>query len=201
MDRLTQDLVRRVAALERRLDDLVKPEVGGWRFIAESVLSSSAASITFSSIPGIYRTLALWMHSRTDHADKYGYVLGRFNGDGASNYDRFIKTTSGTGSVLYLAARATSSMYVAHCEGANARTGAYTVSVTYIPGYSLTNCEKWLFTLGSGRWGDRSTDGDLYLAELKSAWRSTAQVTSVALFPQYGSNLVAGCRFALYGIL
>jgi len=204
-DKLTLDLVRRITALERRLDDLVRPEVpeaiGEWKFIAETVLSATASSVTLSSIPGTYRMLVLLMQSRTDYGAEFDFVGGRFNGDSGNNYDRFMKQRDGAGNATYVVARATSSMHVAHCEGANSRASVFTVSTTYILGYALTDREKWLFTVGSGRWGNRSADSDLYLTELKSSWRSTAAVTSITLFPRYGSNLVSGCRFALYGVL
>lgn len=58
-----------------------------YTLISSNTLTSSAASVTFSSIPATYTDLVLRISSRTDAAGATATVAAQFNGDTTSaNY-------------------------------------------------------------------------------------------------------------------
>ena len=69
-----------------------------YEVIGNTTLTSSAASVTFSSIPGGYKDLVLTMDFKA--ASSAAGVYTRFNNDSSSTYTmvRMVGTTSGTAS-------------------------------------------------------------------------------------------------------
>jgi hypothetical protein len=180
---------------------LVRPEVGGWQFITEEVVSSAAASVTLSGIPGTYRTLVLLTETRSTYSNEYDYLYVRFNGDSGSNYDfiRFyFRVGSSTPSFVY--GRADTAMMLGYPEGATSRADTWAASETWLPGYSRTDREKWAYTPNAGRFGDVDADNNLRISFHRARWRNTAAITSITLYCANG-NIDAGSVFSLYGIL
>jgi len=199
---LEQELVRRITAIERRLDSLVKPEVGGWRLIPNPVaLAAPAASVTFANLPQIYRTLVLLMQVRTDAVAEADVTLWRANGDAGANYDYVYGRLSADGTQGSTGATASIQGLIGYTEAANSRASNFSPCVAYFPGYALATQEKWCATSIHTKMGDVSALADLAVGIASSRWRSTAAITSLTIFPSTGPNFVAGSRFALYGIL
>lgn len=195
------DLVRRVSELERRLDDQRQLEGGGWQFIEERILTSSVASITFSNLSAIYKTLVLQCEARTDAALEGDDILLRFNGDSGANYDWsqiFYNTGTGaTGATII----ATNQIFLANTEAANSRANNYAPSLSFIYGHADTDREKWVDCIQNGRFGNVSAAADVFIAARRGRWRNTSAITSIVLVPGTGPNFVSGSRFRLYGIL
>ena len=170
-------------------------------FIAETVLTGSAASVTFSSLPQQYRTLMLHIQARSDRVAEIDTVGIRFNADAGANYDFIRKWAQGGVGFSELATRGAGSGYAGIIEGASSTASNFAMLEIKIIGYSLADRHKRAFSWSTGVFGDISADSDLYLADTCSKWRNTAAITSITMFPSVGPNFVAGSRFTLYGIL
>lgn len=193
------DLIRRITAIEKRLDGLVKPEVPlGMSLIASQALSGSVASVTFSDIPQTFRDLNIVYQARTSVTAETDIILARFNGDTGSSYDAQVFTANNT-TLSGVVGRGTTSVGLGRAEGASSRASNWSPTEARIFGYSLTDREKWVRAL-SASFGDVSADADLREEYRLGRWRNTAAITSITLLPNTGPNFVSGCRFQLYGV-
>lgn len=164
--------------------------------IAESVLTGTAANVTFSSIPVSFRTLELRIQARSDTAATATPLTMRFNGDTAANYDAqsiFGQTTS-TGAAESVAATGMSLLEIAAASAPANHAGALTL---FIPNYNGTTFIKTCDGTSTSSIGTGA--GTLITRKLSGRWRSTAAITSIALLPAAG-NFVAGSSFVLYGL-
>ncbi len=174
---------------------------GQSQVIDETELTDAAASIAFSSIPAGFRRLILIVEARTDRADEADGVLVQFNSDTGSNYDYIRFYASSATAATVSAARAATSIVIAHAEAANSRASNYAPSEVVIYNYAETDREKWISSGITGRMGDVSADADLVAGWQRGRWRSTAAITSITILPQVGPNFVAGTKATLYGVL
>lgn len=196
---MLDDVYKQLTALQKQMDNLVKPEVPlGLSFISETVLSGTAASVTFSSIPQIYRHLRLIIQARTSVAAETDLVLLRFNGDSGANYDVQVLAINAA-TLTGVAARGNTSIGLGRAEGANSRADNFSPTQGWVYGYALTNREKWANGL-SASFGDVSADADLREEYRTGRWRNTAVITSLTLLPNTGPNFVSGSIFQLYGL-
>lgn len=175
--------------------------VFSWKLIEESVLTGSVASVTFSSIPGIYRTLAMTLQARTDRAFTDDNILWRANADAGNNYDRIVSLTDGAGGTAFTGVLATAAAWAVRAEGANSTASNFAPGLCFWLGYALTDRQKYSLTPSTFDIGDLSALALLQLASFGGHWRNTAAITSLTLLPAIGANLVSGSRLALYGVL
>lgn len=160
--------------------------------IATVVLSSTANTITFSSIPSTYKHLQLRGINLSSGQDNN--VMLRFNSDSSNNYSEHAFTGSGVSAGAY---------NTVPCSFAPAgytadSTNPYP-SVCDILDYSSTNKNKTVRALGGG---DRN--GSLsYITFNSSAWYNTAAINRIDIVH---GNIAGGkvfnayTTFALYGI-
>lgn len=169
-------------------------------FISETVLSASAASVTFSNIPQNFRNLMIFMRTRSDRAaQETDVTLMRFNGDSGANYDNVsIRGNAATASSAV--ARGGTSLIVGISEAAASRAFNFAPSVVFIPGYSVTDSEKTTIA-ALGNFGNLSADADLFVEIRSGHWRNKNVITSITILPSTGPNFVSDSRFQLYGIL
>lgn len=197
---MLDEVYKQLTALQKQIDNLVKPEtpVPGLSFIVETVLTGTAASVTFGDIPQTFRHLQLVCQARSDRATESDQVLLRFNGDTGANYDfQFITANSAT--VSSLATRAATSIQVGLAEAANSRAANFAPIIIFIPGYVRGGAERWILSQ-AGVFGDVSADTDLFMRDYRGRWRDTDPITSITILPNVGPNFVSGSRFQLYGI-
>jgi hypothetical protein len=162
--------------------------------IAKTLLSTSAANITFSSIPQTYKHLQLRILARSSRSQNSGYAVIRFNSDTGSNYSRHSlqgdgasAIGDGSGSVSY----PTLLLFPAALRSAN----IFGVGILDVLDYTNTNKNKTLRVL------DGYDSNGAGLIELASgAWYNTSAVTSITITEFNGNNFEAYSRFALYGI-
>lgn len=149
--------------------------------IASQTLGSSAASVTFSDIPGTYTDLVLLHSPRASNEGKN--IMCRINGDTGSNY-----------SSTYVYGNGTSALSGRNSNQTSFGIGRpYTDSVAMVAhfmSYSNTSVHKTILT---------STGGDLVM-RVVHLWRSTSAITSLTLFMDDSLNLQSGSTFSLYGI-
>jgi len=175
------------------------PLGGGRRLISAQVLGSSAASVTFSSIPGLYRDLELVISAKSDGTTAAGYdpATMQFNGVTTASYNwNSIFATQG-GSPTAASATSATAMQCAEIWNAHFGSNGRGISTILIPNYADTNNGK-IFTSSSS-----ATDGGAagimqnYTGTL-TASTSTAAITSIKILAT--GNFVADSSFFLYGI-
>jgi hypothetical protein len=164
-----------------------------YTLISSNVLSSSAASVTFSAIPATYTDLVIRYSARNDDSTT---VLGvRFNGDTATNYSVTVLRGSGAAasSLSYNTTR-TQLFQQDGIEPSTMTANIFNNAEIYIPSYAVSqNKPMSSFTVTE----DNSSTA--YMSAIANLWRNTAAITSITLYSNAG-NIVAGSTFYLYGI-
>jgi hypothetical protein len=153
--------------------------------IATTTLGSTAASYTFSSIPGTYTDLIIITNVKSPTT---GNMFIQFNGDTATNYSRTVLAGNGTSAV---SAR-NSTIAKIYCDYFGYfNTGFDNTKIIQIQNYSNTTTFKTSLI----RSGAAATGTDAIVG----LWRSTSAITSIRLDSD-GANFSTGSTFTLYGI-
>jgi len=165
-----------------------------YQLISSNVLASSAASITFSSIPATYTDLVIRMSVRSDRAATTDTVKITFNNDTSSiySYTRIrsdaATVTSGRDSAL---AYANTGLTNANTSTAN----TFASSEIYIPSYTVSqNRPLSVFTTQE----DNTTTA--YIHAQANLYSSTTAISRIDLALLTGPNFLTGSSFYLYGI-
>ena len=154
--------------------------------IATTTLSSSSASVTFSSISGSYTDLIAIFNGGSTTAGMD--IRCRFNGDSNSNYSFTFLTGNGTAASSN---RANSQTFMPLNYNGYLNNSIQTVSIINLMNYSNTTTYKT--TISRFNTTSYGTDAAAGL------WRSTSAITSIEFFPSANSFLT-GSTFTLYGI-
>ena len=170
------------------------PDFGVFESIGTTTLSSSTASVTFSSIPQTYKHLQIRVFARGDRPSPSDYCNFQFNGDTASNYQEHqlygIGSTPVSGSD-----NVQTYINTMNITGASAAASTFGVCVLDILDYASTN--KYKTTRHLTGWDNNTANG---VVSFESGhWRSTNAITSIRFFP-LGANFVQYSSIALYGI-
>lgn len=153
--------------------------------IATSTLSTSAASITFSSIPSTYTDLRLIVSMN----DASGNTLSiQFNSDYASNYSTV--RLNGNGSTASSAVFSNQTGFISGVSAYSA--GYYTLQIFDIMNYAGSTFKQTLNT--SADLNNNQVRNNVHL------WRSTAAINTIKIEPFGGGTLIAGCTATIYGI-
>lgn len=153
--------------------------------IASTTLTSAAASVTFSSIPGTYTDLVLV--SAATITTGTGYLYLRFNGDTGNNYSN--TAFRGTGSAVNAAAAsADSRLYITY---GSPNTTEQNNIITNIQNYSNTTTYKTTVS--------RDNNTNIEAATSIAMWSNTSAITSI-LVAINTANIDAGSVISLYGI-
>ena len=168
----------------------------GYTLIASQVLSASAASVTFSSIPQTYKTLVLKVSARADGTGAGGENIGlRLNGTTTAYYDRALY---GTGSSVASASNSNTNtaLVYQYADGGALTANTFASTDILIPNYTSSAYKA----LSSESVTENNATGALQ-AMAADLWQNTAAVTSITLYLlTAGINFVAGSSFYLYGI-
>lgn len=185
-----------VATTAAHSDVLTAGNVGVYK-IAEFVLGIATASITFSSIPPTYRNLAITWEGACNNVGGGITLMMRLNGDAGTNYDWAENIFSGLG----IAASADSGTGDTRMDvgviGGTTSTGTSGGRID-IQNYAGTTLHKTAVSQSTTK--NANTASNLYWKGAGAHWRSTAAITSVALFPSAGS-FIAGFSAQLYGLM
>ena len=154
--------------------------------IASQTLSTSAPSVTFSSIPQGYTDLVLVVSGSGSAAND---VRLQFNNDTSSSYS--YTTLSGTGSAAVSARTSNeTSVPLTYYGGVSTTLGA-TVQTGYIMNYSNSVTNKTLLT--------RSNNANVGVDANAGLWRNTSAINTIKVFPPT-ANFALGTIISLYGI-
>jgi hypothetical protein len=164
-----------------------------YTLIASNVLSSSAASVTFSAIPATYTDLVVRCSIRTNQAVVNPAAVIRFNGDTGSNYSYTVLEGSGSAAS---SARSTPAgfMNIGRYNGSTSTSNVFGSGEVYIPSYTVAQ-NKPVSAVGMGE--DNATTASM--AANAGLWLNTAAITTVAVATGSGT-FDSGSSFYLYGI-
>jgi len=154
--------------------------------IATTTLSTTTASITFTSIPSTYTDLVLVSNLKSTGSQWVGLCI-QVNSDTAGNYSDTYMYGDGSaaGSIRDSSATFANSGALSHSN--------FHGSVFQFMNYANTTTYKtWLCRSGIG------TEG--WLKASVNLWRSTSAITSIKVYHSGGDNLASGSTAALYGI-
>lgn len=162
-----------------------------YNLIASNMLTTSAASVTFSAIPNTFTDLVLRVSAR---GDTEGAVNGRFriefNGDfGFTNY----KSTSLVGDGSSATSSRSTERILVTMSGQTA--DGFGSAEVYIPNY-LSTVNKPMGIFGVAE----SNTANVNMAAGAGLYLSSSAITSVTIRQHSGTNFVSGSSFFLYGI-
>jgi hypothetical protein len=160
-----------------------------YTLISSNVLSSSAASVTFSAIPNTFTDLLIKVSTRTDFFTDITVVL---NSDTASNYSK--RDIEGDGSAAYSFASSNVNAFPWTYANNNyaQTTNTFSNGELYIPSYTASQNKPL------GGFAVTENNGTTsVMAAVAGLWRNTAAITSIQL---QGNSFVSGSSFFLYGI-
>jgi hypothetical protein len=157
--------------------------------IATATGTGAASTLTFSSIPGTFKSLQI----RCIAGDTAGSLITlRFNSDTGSNYAYHWMRGNGTTATASGAATQTQISFAGYAWGTSPTMG---VSIIDIIDYASTTKAK----TSKSFWGnDDNSTGTVYLSS--GLWTSTAAITSISLINNGANNFSTATSFALYGI-
>lgn len=166
-----------------------------YTIISSNTLSSTATSVTFSSIPATYTDLVLKYSGRGNISGWSASIDLTVNGISTSVYS-FTELFS-TGTTVFTG-RGSAVAYIRNRAGENETTSTANVfsnSEIYIPNY-LSTANKQISLSGVVEINDATLGLITSMAALTG--QSTA-ISSITLAPN-GSNFITGSSFYLYGI-
>jgi hypothetical protein len=166
-----------------------------YTLISSNVLSSSAASVTFSAIPATYTDLVLRISARSDRASSVDtLVYLEFNGSSATNYS--MTYLEGSGSAASSGALTASAFTRAgYMPGSTATANTFGSAEIYIPSYTASQNKP------VGAFGVAETNATaITMAAVAGLWSQTAAITSIRVLQPSTALWIAGSSFYLYGI-
>lgn len=177
------------------LDSGVAAETNAYESIQTVSVTSTTASISFTSIPSTYKHLQIRLSARNNFAGSGGGIsaLLRFNGDSGGNYTHHRLVGDGSSATAGAATGVTYTQigYMSR----NGDTSNYSPSIVDVLDYSNTNKNTTLRTLSGADY-----NGSGYMQLWSGLWLNTAAVTSIEIYPDGAASWLADSRFALYGI-
>lgn len=169
-----------------------------WNLIQKQVVSTPAASVTFSGIAGTYSHLVLTANGRVSDAAVTVGLGVQFNGDTGSNYDYQAFEGKGNTNSSFTQAAGVEGL-VARWPGSTASAnvvGAFNAWLEYYAGTTFFKTMRANY----GTLGTLGTGTTYATGQYANQWRNTAALTSITIIDGGGGNFIAGSTFSLYGV-
>lgn len=173
--------------------------LGAVQLVARHSLTSSAASVTFSSIPA-YKNLRVVMSARGDITGTvWTSVFMRVNNDASANYASQGMQWGVGGFVGSASAGGQTYMDVGLMPTATTLlSGMFGAGVIEIPSWTPVAARASLMVVStSGFWNNSTPAG--YTTVKHGLYHTAGPYTSLTIYPMSG-NWVAGSEFSLYGL-
>lgn len=165
-----------------------------YQLISSNILSSTTASVTFSSIPATYTDLALMVSARSNVAANQETVNLQFNGNTSSIYSN--TRIFGSGSTVGSNTNSNISRILApYVNGDTADSNTFGSIEIYIPSYTVSQ-NKPLGAFGAAERNDVTA----YMGATAGLFSSTTAISSLSVTPENGTSWLSGSSFYLYGI-
>ena len=164
-----------------------------YTLISSNVLSSSAASVTFSSIPATYTDLVLRISARSASAGTDAFFV-QFNSDTATNYSS--TQLYGDGSAAYsFRGSNTNALKKTYLNNNGNTANSFGSAEFYIPSYTASQ-NKPVSSIGI----EETNATAASITATADLWRNTAAITSIFIRTDNNQNFLSGSSFYLYGI-
>jgi hypothetical protein len=165
-----------------------------YTLISSNVLSSSAASVTFSAIPATYTDLVLRFSARGTGGGGNNIYLDQINGTTTTIYSYTRLSATGTTAA---SSRATNDTIAINAlmPGSTWTANSFGSFEIYLPNYAGSVNKALEASVAS----EDNSAGNNYLAAQAGLWRSTSAITSFRLSNPF-DNIISGSSFYLYGI-
>lgn len=164
--------------------------------ITATTLSSSAASVTFSSIPQTYNDLMIRVSSRSSVSSTLATIGLRFNG-GTSGYSDTYIYAFATTSVSSSRDTAQTSILIGQATANQTTANTFNSMEIYIPNYK-SSASKPVSTFGVVE-NNSTALADWYISANAGLSTLSSAVTSIVILDTSG-NFVSGSTFRLYGV-
>jgi hypothetical protein len=166
-----------------------------YTLISSNVLTSNAASVTFSSIPATYTDLVLRVSSKNATADTFSILL---NSNTSAIYSyTLMRLNWNTTAVSVRGSSQTKTTQIGYQpESVSESSDVFGSTEIYIPNYTSTTQKPISSFSAQGRNG---TTYSPYLSGYAGLVNLTSAVTSITVNGD-GYNLLTGSSFYLYGI-
>jgi hypothetical protein len=152
-------------------------------------ISTTVASVTFTSIPSGYTDLILVADATTAVAN--GSITLQFNGDTSTNYSYTALYGTGSAAGSLRASNAAIIGFLGYA--AQVPVGTRAMGIAQIQNYSNTTTNKTVLI--------RNTPAVSSTVEAAvGLWRSTAAINSITVLPISGASIGANSTFTLYGV-
>ena len=166
-----------------------------YTLISSQVLGSSAASVTFSSIPQTYKDLVLRCSARSDAAVITDFLTLQFNTDSAGSAYSYTNAQGNGASAQSGNGVSVSPTRIGVVNGASSTTSTFCTCELYIPVYTTSqNKPSSGFSATENNATTAVVTANAYL------WRNTSSINQIILRTENAANFVTGSSFYLYGI-
>ena len=153
--------------------------------IATQTLGSSAATVTFSSIPSTYTDLVVVFTGQQTPATTANGAYFTLNNDTGNNYSRTDIDGDGT---TASSGRSTSAPYIQNIVFKNVQ------NTTIINIFNYANSTTYKTILSRTNTSNQSVNA------IAGLWRSTAAINRIDFAIQSAQSFTAGSTFTIYGI-
>ena len=171
-----------------------------YTLISSNTLSSSAASVTFSSIPSTYTDLVLKVSARSSRADTLDYLKIQINSITSGYSDTYL--TTGSAASPQSARDSSSSIFgigaTLAIPGSNGTTNTFGSFEMYIPSYTVSQ-NKPMNSIAVAE-SNSATASTYYITSEAELLSNTATVSSITITPYVGPNFLTSSSFYLYGV-
>ena len=169
---------------------------GAYDSIATTTVGAGGvASVTFSSIPSTYTHLQIRGIFRSNYAGLTDNLDMRFNGDTGANYAQHILRGDGSSVSIFSDPNQSTIHTTLDGAGNTANANVFAPNVMDILDYANTSKYKVMRNISG-----RENNGDGGISFSSGLWQNTAAITTILLYPRYGTLFQQYSQFALYGI-
>ena len=165
--------------------------------ISSNTLSSSAASVTFSSIPATYTDLVLKVSARGTYGNTYDNPTLIFNNDTSALYSGTGLRGTGSAAASLGSSGDTWNWVYIYINGSTTTANSFGNLEIYIPNYNSTTSKPT-----SSFAATETNATGTFMGTTANLYRGTSAITSITLNDANGtsSQFVSGSSFYLYGI-
>ena len=171
-----------------------------YTLISSNVLTASAASVTFSSIPATYTDLVVRYAARSSGGSQTDRLQLRINGLSTTIYSDTVLYANGGGGAILSTRGSNAAQLPAPRFGVNGNgttSNTFSSGEIYIPSYTASQ-NKPVSAISFTE--DVANGTEAYQSVGAGLIRETGAITSIGLTLLTGPDFVSGCSFYLYGI-
>jgi len=171
----------------------VAPDLGAFELISTQIITTTAASVTFSSIPQDYKHLQIRLTARDNRSSLPGSNIRlRFN-SATSTYRSH--GLAGNGSTVASGTEQQNTIRIGDISASTAAANIFGAAIVDILDPFSTTKNTTVRSLNG------LNAGGINGVEITSgAWFDTSAVNSITLLTVLGTTFINGSRFSLYGI-